>query len=212
MELFNGFGKKQLKNLICSSPYEIKKYQQNQLIYLQNELCHTMDIILDGQVAIKKIHENGKILTISVFGTQEIIGANLIFANTNKYPMTVIAVANTTIFHISEKLLLQLCHSNQHFMINLMREISNKSVILSEKINAISLKTIRQCLIEFLKYEYHLQKNNVIRLNISKKRLAERLGIERSSLSRELNKMRRDGLIEYDARTITLKNTDLIKD
>jgi len=35
--------------------------------------------------------------------------------------------------------------------------------------------------------------------------LAERLGIQRSSLSRELNKMRKDGLLEYDARTVTLK-------
>jgi len=46
----------------------------------------------------------------------------------------------------------------------------------------------------------------VIRLHYSKKELAERLGVQRSSLGRELNKMRREGLLEYDARTITLKN------
>lgn len=58
---------------------------------------------------------------------------------------------------------------------------------------------------DYLKYEYHIQKSNIIKLNISKKDLAESLGIQRSSLSRELNKMRKDGLLEYDARTVTLK-------
>lgn len=55
----------------------------------------------------------------------------------------------------------------------------------------------------------HIPKTPVIKLNYSKKDLAERLGIQRSSLSRELNKMRRDGLLEYDAKTITLKNIEV---
>lgn len=64
----------------------------------------------------------------------------------------------------------------------------------------------------FLGYQYYLQKSYVIRLNISKKDLAERLGIQRSSLSRELQKMRTDRLFEYDSRTFTLKDTRLISD
>lgn len=64
----------------------------------------------------------------------------------------------------------------------------------------------------FLGYQYYLQKSYVIRLNISKKDLAERLGIQRSSLSRELQKMRTDRLFEYDSRTFTLKDTRLMSD
>jgi DNA-binding transcriptional regulator LsrR (DeoR family) len=46
---------------------------------------------------------------------------------------------------------------------------------------------------------------------MSKKDLAEKLGIQRSSLSRELNKMRNDGLIEFDANYIFIKNVELMK-
>jgi len=35
------------------------------------------------------------------------------------------------------------------------------------------------------------------------------MGIQRTSLSRELNKMRKEGLIEYNAKTITLKGGKL---
>ena len=48
-------------------------------------------------------------------------------------------------------------------------------------------------------------------MNISKKELAERLGVQRTSLSREVNKMKNDGLLEYNARTITLKNINIVK-
>jgi CRP-like cAMP-binding protein len=90
--------------------------------------------------------------------------------------------------------------------------ISDKAIMLTDTINLISLKSIRQCIIAFLRYEYHIQKNTVIKLNISKKDFAERLGIQRTSLNRELNKMRKDGLLEYDARTVTLKNIDVGED
>jgi len=52
----------------------------------------------------------------------------------------------------------------------------------------------------------------VIRLNYSKKELAERLGVQGSSIGRELNKMRQEGLLAYDARSITLKNLKLDQD
>ena len=43
---------------------------------------------------------------------------------------------------------------------------------------------------------------------VTKKDLAEKFGVQRSSLSRELNKMRKEGLIEYDAYSITIINLE----
>lgn len=171
-----------------------------------------MDIILNGKVTVQNIDENGNVLTINVYSARDTIGANLIYSSRNYYPMTVVATSRTTILHLQRELILELCQSNAIFMVGLVTAISDRTIILTDKINAISLKTIRQCIMDYLKYEYHVQKSNIIKLNISKKDLAERLGIQRSSLSRELNKMRKDGLLEYDARTVTLKNIDIGKD
>jgi len=57
-------------------------------------------------------------------------------------------------------------------------------------------------------YESYVQKSNIIKLEVTKKDVAEKVGVQRSSLSRELNKMRKDGLIEYDAFSITIVNLD----
>ncbi len=59
---------------------------------------------------------------------------------------------------------------------------------------------------DFISYESYIQKSTAVKVGISKKDLAQRMEVQRSSLSRELNKMRKDGLIEFDSKTITLKN------
>ncbi len=208
LDLFGGFTKGELWEIFNTSGYGIEKYSKGQIIHLQHEVCTSMDIILEGGVSVQKIEEEGNILKITVLSPGDSMGANLIFASRNTYPMTVVAEEESIILHIYRDLVLRLSRENDDFLIKLMKVISDKALVLTDKIDAISLKTIRDRIRDFLRYEYFIQDSPVIKLNISKKDLAERLGVQRSSLSRELNKMRRDGLLEYDARTITLKHMD----
>lgn len=210
--LFKDFKKEQFIQLFKNARYSINIYGKGQVIHLQNEVCSAMDIVLEGEVSVQKIDSSGNILKIIVFSGSDILGANLLFSSKHVYPMTIVSESRSVIQHIYKELILTLCHSNDRFMSGIMTAIADKSLMLTEKIDAISMKTIRQRITEFLGYQYYLQNSYVIRLNISKKDLAERLGIQRSSLSRELQKMREDGLLEYDSRTITVKDTGLISD
>jgi Mn-dependent DtxR family transcriptional regulator len=56
-----------------------------------------------------------------------------------------------------------------------------------------------------------LKKSKEIKLDITKKELAERLGIQRTSLSHELSKMKKDGLVDYDAHSITICDFNIIR-
>ena len=82
--------------------------------------------------------------------------------------------------------------------------VSNHTFILGDKIKHYVNKTIRECILNYLAYERKLQNSNQIRLGISKKDLADRIGVQRTSLSRELTKMRDEGIIDYDRNSITL--------
>jgi len=206
LSLFTSFSKEELASMFNSSECEIKGYAKDQIIHLQNEVCRAMDIILEGKVAVQKIDEEGNVLTINVFSAPDVIGAHLVFSTNNFYPMTVVSETDTVILCLPREFIIELGRRNLDFMVALLGTISDRMLILADKIRTISHKTIRRQIVAFLTYEYHLQKKPVIRLNYSKKELAERLGVQRSSLSRELNKMRWEGLLEYDARTITLKN------
>lgn len=205
LPLFQDFSRDALRLLLNDSKYEIREYGKYEILHMQNEVCQFMDIILEGKVIVQNIDEKGNVLIIDTFVGGDIIGANLMFSSKNVYPMTVIASLRTLVLMMKKELILEMSQGNTCFMLGLLNEISDKTIILTEKINAISRKTIRQCILDFLQQEQSRQESSVIKLPISKKELAERLGIPRSSLGRELIKMRKDEILEYDAWTITLK-------
>lgn len=206
IDLFKEISNEDINNLFTKDLYIIKDYKKNSIIYLQNEKCMTLDIILKGTIVVQGIDSKGNVLTISDFNIGDTLGGNLLFSHKNFYPMTVIAKNNATVLHIKKDLILKLCQSDINFLNHFLQSISDKTLILTDKIKSISMKTIRECIIDFLIYESYSQNSKTVKLEMTKKELAEKFGIQRPSLSRELNKMRKDGLIEYDAHSITIIN------
>jgi len=211
MELFNDFTKEDLTSFFKVSKYAINEYAKDQIIHLQNESCSSVDIILQGRVSIQKINEEGNVFQIAQFLEGSFFGANLIFSSRNYYPMTVVSDSPSTVLSMSKDLIIALGQSNTKFLLGFLSAVSDVTLVLTDKIDSMSLKTIREKILDFLKYQYSLKKNPKIILKFTKKEFAERLGIQRTSLSRELNKMRKEGFIDFDALSITIKNLDLIE-
>lgn len=210
LDLFEHFSEEELRGLFNGRNHEVREFEKNQVIYLQNEVCQTLDIILEGKVSVQRIEEDGHILRIETFSGGNILGANLIFSTRNVYPMTVVSETNTLIIRMQKDLVLELGKTNMGFMAGLLKVISDRTLVLTDKINTISPRSIRKKIIDFLLEEYRLQGADVIVLGISKRELAERLGMQRTSLSRELARMKTDGILSYDARTITIKDFEKI--
>jgi CRP-like cAMP-binding protein len=205
MELFSGLAKKDLIHLFGLSDHGIEHYDKGQIVHIQNEVCLSMDVILQGRLSVQKINEEGNVLKVAEFTAGDTIGANLLFATDNAYPMTIMAESDATILRVPRELVLAFSQQSSSFTAALLAEVSNKALILTGKIDTLSFKTIRQRIMDYLHYQYHIQRSDVIKLDMSKKDLAEKFGVHRTSLSRELSKMRADGLIEFDAQTITIK-------
>lgn len=204
ISLFKEFDKKDLI-LTLDDKYLVQEYGRNEIIYLQNEKAFTMDIILDGDVAVQSIDENGNILSIVSLSQGDMLGGNLIFSNKNEYPMTLISKNNTTLLRMEKDIILELCQTNKGFLEDFLEVLSDKALFLTTKIHSLAMKTIREKLMDFLTFESNRQNTKKIKLSLSKKELAEKFGVERPSLQRELKKMKDEGLIDYDSRSIELK-------
>lgn len=204
IHLFSMFSPDEIVKFFEVRKYEIKYYNKNSIIFLQNERCNTVDVILEGNVSVQRIDECGDILTITTLSSGDIMGGNLVFSQNNQYPMTVIATADSKVLHIKKDLIIELCQINKDFLVGFFQCLSDKTLILTDKIKFISIKSIRDKIYEFLNYEFYIQQSNTIKLNVTKKELSEKLGIQRPSFFRELSKMKKEGLIDYDSKTITI--------
>ncbi|NYB74670.1 Crp/Fnr family transcriptional regulator [Sedimentibacter hydroxybenzoicus DSM 7310] len=211
IDMFKCLTTENFKNIFISN-YSIKDYPKNYIIYMQNEKCKSLDVILEGTITIQKIDADGNILSINDFTNGDVIGENLLFSTDNKYPMTISTKSDVKILHLDKKLILQLCRTNECFLINFLQSLSSKALFLSNKITSLTMKTLRQCIIEFLLYEHYAQKTNIIKLNMTKKELANKIGVQRTSLSRELNKMRKDNLIDFNNKYIIINDVELLNE
>jgi len=75
---------------------------------------------------------------------------------------------------------------------------------MNRKIAMLTQKTLRGNLTDYLRQQAAFQGSSDIRLPISKKELADYLGVQRPSLFRELKKMKGEGLIDVSNRIIRL--------
>ena len=198
IDLVKSFDANQLEPLLQAKGNKVNSYERNNIVHFMGDICENLEIILSGEVVVERIDESGKLMTIAEFFDGDILGGNLLFSKNPCYPMTVTAKKPTIILEISKRQLFDLFASSLDFLKSYLAYISDHSVILGDRIKHYLNQTIRECIISYLDYESKKQESSTIKLTISKKALAERIGVQRTSLSRELAKMRNEGLIEFD--------------
>lgn len=171
-----------------------KSYSKGQIIYLEGETCKTMDFITSGTLFVKRHDAEGRTLMVERFTFGDFLGANLLFASDHHYPMTIMAETDCKLVSFERADILNWCQKNGDFLAGYLQEISDKTQVLVRTINKLSTGTLREKLMQ----DFHREKNekNVVTLKVTKKELSERYGVARTSLSRELNRMVQDGLIE----------------
>ena len=82
--------------------------------------------------------------------------------------------------------------------------LSNKNKMLSQHIFHISNKTIRNKVLSYLSFMKLETQNSTFKIPFDRQQMADYLNVERSALSKELSKMKSEGLIDYHKNTFTV--------
>ena len=187
----------------------LQNLQIKAVVHFEGDLCTNLDIILLGRVALERIDAAGNVMIVGEFQRDDIFGGNLLFSRNPVYPMTVVAREATKILEIKKDALFGILSLNQEFLLTYLEFVSDNALTLGEKIKHEIKKSIRESIIEYLKTESIKQNSRSIVIKTTKKALAERIGVQRTSLSRELAKMKRCGLINISKRSIDILSAEI---
>ena len=94
---------------------------------------------------------------------------------------------------------------------NMLNIISNKALILNRKVEYLSIRSIRGKIIHYLLEQYKHKGKNNFTLPLNRTELADFLNIPRPSLSREMCRMRDEGLIDFHRSSIKINNVENLK-
>ena len=211
-ELFNNVDKTKMLKILGNLKYSIVSYKKGEVIFQEEEICSAIGLIIDGTINIERIYPNGKSIVMSKFKDGDVFGEALLFSKVNKYPATVIALSDCKVLYLTKNETIKLFSVENKLMENFMMLLSEKIIILNNKIRSISLKSVRQKVVDYILCEYMNEKNEEIKLKYSKEEIANDIGIPRPSLSRELIKLRDEGLINFSRNKITILNIEELED
>ncbi len=201
--LLAGIDSAVLDRFCTDNKIRIKHYAKGITIHHQHESCTTLDVVLSGRLVAYSLGENGSAMNMFEFQKNSIIGANLLFGSKNDYPLNIYSVTACKLLCIEQRAVMNLLH-NYDFVMQYVKSLSMNSQGMNQRITMMTQKTLRENLWDYLKQQSIIQGGSKITLPISKKQLADYLGVQRPSLFREFKKMKDERIIEIDNRTITL--------
>lgn len=210
--VFSGIDEKLLVEILNMVNTRITSYGRSQTIAFEGDECSSIGIVLDGHVEIQKLFLSGKTLTISTLSPGDTFGEVIVFSNMRRYPSTIVSSSSSKVMYIGRDDIVQLCLSDKGILKNFMELLSNKILMLNRKITLLSFDTLREKVCNYFMDEYRKQKSKDILLPLSRKEMAEALGVQRPSLSREFINMKDEGLIDFDKNRVTLLDIPALED
>lgn len=175
--------------------FSIKSFRKGEFLHRVGDDCSHLEILLEGTIVNMQYDAYGNELIIKSFEIGEIIAGNIIFGSSSKYPLSFFSQSNGTLLQIDKSFLFELFIKNPAILKQFLKLISDRAIYLGNKITHCNRKTLKELIMEYLHFQSLLQNSTTITLSISKKELADRLGVQRTSVSREFSRMQKDGLI-----------------
>ena len=210
--LFKSINNNEITEVLQGINYEVSNFKKDEIIAIEEEECISIGIILDGIVEIQKTFPSGNIVTLNRFKSGNIFGEAIVFSKKHVYPATIVAVDNSKVMFVHKNDIIRLCSISDKFLGNFMTVLSNRILMLNSKIKILSHETIRKKIANFLLDEYSKQDNKFLEFSYGRKKMAEVLNVPRPSLSRELIKMRDEGIIDFDRNIIKIIDVNLLEE
>jgi CRP-like cAMP-binding protein len=180
-----------------------KSYAKGVTVHSQGEICGTLNIVLAGKLAAYALTENGSAVTLFEFTENSVIGANLLFGDYHAYPLTIHTLSDCKLLYMSKNAVTELLHE-YGFVMRFVRALSQNSQGMNKKILMLTQRTLRENILEYLRQQSVLQQSLEIRLPISKKELADLMGVQRPSLFRELKHLQEERIIAVKNRSVKI--------
>ena len=181
-----------------------RKYEKSGVIFRTGDIIHEIGIVQSGSVNIENTDLWGNRSILSNVGRGQVFGETYAMCGE---PMMVDAVAaeNCEILFLRLDILMD---ENQpwygRIMSNMLRVSVQKNLELSSRIFFTTPKTIRGRLLAYLSAMSVKCGSTTFQVPFDRQQMADYLNLDRSALSKELGKMRDEGLIEFYKNTFRL--------
>ncbi|SHK19024.1 Crp/Fnr family transcriptional regulator [Tepidibacter formicigenes] len=200
--------------LICLKP-KIVSYKKKEYITIVENKFTGIGIVIQGEVVVTKENTAGDRVIMTKLKENSIFGEVIAFSNDDKWPVTVIASTDCIVWFFTPNKILancpKMCIGHKLLIQNMLKIVSQKALELNRKIEYLSMKSIRSKISAYLLEQYSIAGRNKFMVPLKRHELAEFLNVSRPSLSREIIKMKEEGIINFYKSSFEIIDVDSLK-
>lgn len=194
--------------LICLEARE-STFDKNTFVYRQGDKVNSLGVILKGSVQIIEEDFWGNRNIISKVGVGQLFAESYVCVQDESLRISVLATEKTSVLLLDIKKVLRTCSSACEFhsrlIQNLLTVIARKNIHVTEKVQFLSQRTTKDKLMAYLSSESHRQGAMSFDIPFNRQELSDFLAVDRSALSKELGKLRDEGILDYKKNHFTLR-------
>ncbi len=206
--LFAGMTLEDRVSALTCTGYRVKTYIRDQVVVFEEEDVKHIGIVLSGFVdMIKEDHWGNKSLLLRL-GKNEMFGESFACGEDSLSVVSFVAPYGARIllipFHRVMHSCANACAFHQKLIENMVKVIAGKNRDLMRKVEVVSKRTIREKILAYLSQQAQTQDSPYFDIPLGRIELADYLCVDRSALTRELAKMRDEGILDYDRNSFRL--------
>lgn len=206
--LFDGILPHDLSAMLSCLGTRVTRIRKNQIIFSEGDPANYVGIVLSGSARIVKEDFYGNRSIVARIEPAGLFGESFACAGVNTLPVSVIAAEDSEVMIIDCRRITHCCTNACEFhnrmIFNLLKVVATKNLAFNQKIDIISKRTTREKLMTYLMSQAKLHGSNTFTIPYDRQALADYLAVERSAMSAEISKLRKDGVILCEKSRFTL--------
>ena len=200
--LFRGTKAEDIGNLLKNLHAADRKYPKGSFVLRQGDVTDSLGILTEGALRIVTEDFAGNRNIISEIEPGELFAEVFASVKGAVISVDVEAEADSRVIWIKVREILE--NGGEKLVTSLLGVIAGKNLMLNRKIEHLSRRSTREKLLSYLTYEMRRKGSRTFDIPFDRQGLADYLSVDRSAMSAELSRMKRDGLIDYRKSRFTL--------
>ena len=191
----------------CLDVYE-QSFRPDDVIYDFGDGRGLLGIVSQGSAVVERIDREGGRAILEHLGPGGVFGEMMMFKAAGDDSVVVRAAAPTRVSFLRSEAVMRRCEHacacHSRMVENLFRLVTEKATSLSERVEVLSRRSIREKLLRYFQLQAAKGHGPSFQLPFSLSALADYISADRSAMMRELKKMREEMLVTITGRQVTL--------
>ncbi|HEX2946941.1 MAG TPA: Crp/Fnr family transcriptional regulator [Clostridia bacterium] len=214
--LFRGMTAPELSALLDCLDLRVRRFSRNDIVNMAGDPFEGVGVVLSGQADVIRENSAGDRMIMAILKPGELFGEMAAFSGVGKWPATVVAHSDCSVMYVpSDRLTGQCekaCAGHRRLIVNMLGILSRKALTLSKKLEYLSIRSVRGRIANFLLEHYMKNGQLIFILPMNRNEMADFLNITRPSLSREMSRMRDEGILDFHRSSVRITDLEALKE